>query len=169
MQGVDIIKRRTKEVLTLFTIITIMIFTVFFRGILENRTLPGPNSRELSRIIFINVVDYIGVEKIVIDEQQDIENVLELLKTAERDKDKESISDFPDKAKFTTILFGFESGGNSVRSMYEENNDLYIDQPYNYVYKLEVDNRELLEKIINSGSKKEDISVNLKEILRGDF
>lgn len=52
--------------------------------------------------------------------------------------------------------------------MYEENNDLYIDQPYNYVYKLEVNNRELLEKIINGGSK-EDISLNLKEILKGDF
>lgn len=145
-----------------------MIFIILFSDILKTRNLPGPNSGELSRIIFINVVDYIGVEKIVIDEQQDIENVLELLKTAERVRDKQSLSDFPDKTKFTTILFDFESGGTSVRSMYEENNDLYIDQPYDYVYKVETDNRKLLEKIINRGSK-EDISVNLKEILNGSF
>lgn len=145
-----------------------MIFIILFSDILKIRNLPGPNSGELSRIIFINVVDYIGVEKIVIDEQQDIENVLELLKTAERVRDKQSLSDFPDKTKFTTILFDFESGGTSVRSMYEENNDLYIDQPYDYVYKVETDNRKLLEKIINRGSK-EDISVNLKEILNGSF
>lgn len=52
--------------------------------------------------------------------------------------------------------------------MYEEHNDLYIDQPYDYIYKLEGDNKELLEEIINSRSK-EDILVNLKEILKGDF
>ncbi len=109
-----------------------------------------------------------GVEKIEIYEQEDIEDIIGLLKTAKRAKGKQSISDFPNKTNFITILFGFESGGNSVRSMFEENNELYIDQPYDNVYKLESDNKELLYKIMNSVDK-ERISSNLKQILNGDL
>ncbi len=152
----------------MFTIIIITVSLFILLGVRKIKTLPVPEFDKLDSIIFINVVDYIGVEKIVIDESQDIENVLELLKTAARMKGKHSISDFPDKDKFTTILFSFESGGNSWRSMYEEKDDLYIDQPYDYIYKLEDDKKELLYKIINGGSKK-SISLNLKEILKGDF
>ena len=132
------------------------------------KNLPVPEFQKLDRIIFINVVDYIGVEKIIIEEQQDIVNVLELLKTAKRVRSKRSISDFPDENKFTTILFDFQSGGSSWRSMYEEDNELYIDQPYDYIYKLEDDKKDLLYKIINSEIA-EDISLNLREILSGEF
>lgn len=152
----------------MFTIIIITVSLFILLGVRKIKTLPVPEFDKLDSIIFINVVDYIGVEKIVIDESQDIENVLELLNTAGRMKGKHSTSDFPDKDKFTTILFSFESGGNSWRSMYVENDDLYIDQPYDYIYKLEDDKKELLYKIINGGSKK-SISLNLKEILKGDF
>lgn len=166
--GADIIKCRRKETLTLFTIIIITASVFILLGGGKTKNLPVPEFDKLDSIIFVNIVNHIGVEMIVIDESQEIESILELLKTAGRMKGKHSISNFPDKDKFTTILFSFESGGNSLRSMYEENDDLYIEQPYDYIYKLEDDNRQLLEDIINNRSK-ESISLNLKEILKGDF
>lgn len=109
-----------------------------------------------------------GVEKVVIDNEKDIESILDTLKTAKKAKGKQSISDFPDKTSFTTILFSFKSGGKSVRSMYDEDDELYIDQPYDNVYKLANNEKELLYKIINSGLK-EDITLNLKQILNNGF
>ncbi len=144
-----------------------MVSILMFLRIRENKNLSVAESEKLSSIIFINVVDFRGVEKIVVEEQKNIENILQILKTAEMVKGKQSISDFPDRSKFTTILFRFKAGGNSWRSMYEENDVLYIDQPYDYIYKLDNDNRNLLEKIINSRNK-ENISLNLKEILKSD-
>lgn len=158
-------KYRNKFMFIIFSIIVLISIMLVFR---INKNFKGPNAEELKSITFINIVDDIGIEKIVFDQQQDIEKLLEIFKTAEKVKGMESISDFPNKHNFTTILFNFKTGGSSIRSMYDENDNLYIDQPYDYIYKFRVDNEQILYQLIYSG-KIESIYLNLGEIQKNNF
>ncbi|WP_206781888.1 DUF5301 domain-containing protein [Clostridium tetani] len=133
----------------------------------NNSYLVVPNPEKLSSITFINVVNEKGVERVIVYEQSDIYELLEVFKNSKK-TNKESISDFPNKAKFTTILFNFTSGGNSLRSIYEENEVFYIDQPYNGVFKLGSNDLDVLDEIIERGDK-ESISMQLDEILKDNF
>lgn len=164
-EGVDIIYRKTKKIIVLFIFFIAAIF--IFMVSRNNSYLVVPNPEKLSSITFINVVNEKGVERVIVYEQSDIYELLEVFKNSKK-TNKESISDFPNKAKFTTILFNFTPGGNSLRSIYEENEVFYIDQPYNGVFKLGSNDLDVLDEIIERGDK-ESISMQLDEILKDNF
>lgn len=58
------------------------------------------------------------IKETTIYQEIDIKNMLDILSNSKRTS-KQSISQFPGKTKFTTVLFKFNSGGTSWRSIYE--------------------------------------------------
>ncbi|WMM23328.1 DUF5301 domain-containing protein [Tissierella sp. MB52-C2] len=156
--------RLIKEI-TIFSIIAMTLILIISRN---NRYLKSPNPEELSSIILIDVIGEEGTQKITINQQVDINNFLDIFKNAKM-TNKQSISQIPRKTKFTTVLYKFKSSGNkSFRSIYEENGDLYIDQPFVGVFKIDSNDLSILEQIIRRGNKKE-ISVLVNDILKSDF
>ncbi|AVP56191.1 hypothetical protein C3B72_12550 [Clostridium tetani] len=151
------------NVLFIFFIAVIFIFMVSR----NNSHLAVPNPEDLSSITFINVVNEKGIERVIVYEQSDIYELLEVFKNSKK-TNKESISDLPNKTKFTAIFFNFTSGGNSLRSIYEENEVFYIHQPYSGVFKLGSNDLDVLDEIIEKGEK-ESISMQLEDILKDNL
>ena len=150
------------------TILSVITMTLILIISSNNRYLKGPNPEELSSIILIDVIGKEGVQKIIINQQVDINNFLDIFKNAKR-TNKQRISQFPRKTKFTTVLYKFKSSGHkSFRSIYKENGDLYIEQPFVGIFKIDSKDLDILEQIIKRGNKKE-ISVLVNDILKSDF
>ncbi|MBU5254671.1 DUF5301 domain-containing protein [Tissierella praeacuta] len=161
--GGDTINRVIKEIIILGIIAVILILRVS----IDDRHLEGPNSEDLSNIILVDVIGEKGVEKITIHQQVDINKFLEIFSNAQRTS-KQSISQFPNKTKFITVLYKFKWGGNSFRSMYEENGDFYIEQPFSGVFKIDSNDLYMLDQIIRNGDK-EEISVLVNNMLKNNF
>ena len=157
---------RKMKTIILSTIVVVSIVLIFMLS-KNNRSLSVPNTEELSSITLVDVVNEKGSEKTTISKKTDISRLLEILKNSER-TNKESISDFPSKTQFTTVLFKFKSGGNSFRSIYEDNNSFYIDQPYEGIFKIESKDIYMLDEIKKNGSK-ENIVIPISDIIKGNF
>lgn len=157
---------RKIKIITLSTIVVVSIVLIFILS-KNNSALSVPNTEELSSIILVDVINEKGYEKTTIYIKSDISKLLEILKNSER-TNKKSISDFPSKTKFTTVLFKFKSGDNSFRSIYEDNNRFYIDQPYDGIFKIESKDIYLLDEIKKSGSK-ENIVMPINDIIKGNL
>lgn len=141
------------------------IFAIGLTFILKGRHLEVPKVEQISSAEFINVVNGQGVEKVTISQQSDINNLLNILRNSEK-TNKDSISDFPDKRKFTIIRFNLLEGSN-WRSIYEENSDVYVDQPYVGIFKLNFRDFNLLNEIMERGDR-ESISIQVDEILKSN-
>lgn len=155
-----------RKIKWLFTITIGIIAAIGLISMLSESRLAVPKADQLSSVIFINVVNEQGVEKITISEQSDIGNLLEILKNSER-TDKDSVSDLPDKAKFSMVAFEMLEG-YSLRSIYEENGDIYVDQPYYGVFKLRSNDLNILNEIMKRGNK-QSISIHVDEIFKYNF
>lgn len=155
---------RVIKILTILGIITIVLL---FNMARNNKFLKGPDPEELSSIILIDVVDGEGIQKVTIDRQLDIHNFLNIFNNAKK-TGEQSISEFPRKTKFTVVLYRFKSSGDSMRSIYEENDDFYVDQPFTEIFKIDSNDLDMLDKIIKNGDK-EEISVSVNNILKADF
>lgn len=114
-----------------------------------------------------DVIEEEAIEKITIDQEADIEEILEIFSNS-KNTDKESISKFPEKTKFTAVLFRFKSAGTSLRSIYEEDGEVYIDQPFYGIFTLNSNDLDALDQVIKRGNK-EDISLPVEDILKDDF
>lgn len=93
--------------------------------------------------------------------------MLNILKNSNK-TNKDSVSNFPDKTRFTLIGFNFVKGGTSWRSIYGENDDIYVDQPYVGIFKLNSNDLNLLNEIMKSRNK-ESISIRVDDILKNNF
>lgn len=156
---------KTKTMIPLTIVVIAIVLIVMLSK--NNSSLSVPISEELSSIILLDVVNEKTSEKITIYEKKDISKLLEIFTNSEK-TNKESISEFPSKAKFTTVIFKFKLGGNSFRSIYEDNNNFYIDQPYDGVFKIESKDIYPLDEIKKSGSK-ENMVIPINDILKSDF
>ncbi|NOW90356.1 hypothetical protein BCD91_002379 [Clostridium beijerinckii] len=144
-----------------------IVFAVGLIFMLRESQLELPKSEQLSSVVFINIIHCQGVEKITISKQSDIDNMLNILKNSNK-TNKDSVSNFPDKTKFTLIGFNFVKGGTSWRSIYEDNDDNYVDQPYVGIFRLNSNDLNLLNEIMESGNK-ESISIRVDDILKNNF
>ncbi len=161
---VDTMKRVTKEI-TILGIIVIILILMISR---KDRHLKGPNPEDLSSIILVDVIDEMGVQKVTIHQRVNINNFLDIFSNTKR-IDEQSISQFPSKTKFTIVLYKFKSSGNnSWRSMYEENGDFYIDQPFVGIFNINSDDLYMLDQIIKEGDK-EEILIPVNNILKSNF
>lgn len=156
--------RKMKWLVVVTICIVVAVGLIFM---LRESQLEVPKSKQLSSVEFINISHCQGVEKITISKQSDIDNLLNILKNSNKTS-KDSVSNFPDKTKFTLIGLNFINGGTSWRSFYEENDDIYVDQPYVGIFKLNSNDLNLLNEIMKSGSK-ESISIRVDDILKNNF
>ncbi|WP_353097651.1 hypothetical protein, partial [Tissierella praeacuta] len=62
----------------------------------------------------------------------------------------------------------FTLTNNSWRSMYEENGDFYIDQPFVGIFNINSDDLYMLDQIIKKGDK-EEILIPVNNILKSNF
>jgi len=161
--GVDTMNKVIKEI-AILGIIGIILILMLSRNYSH---LKVPNPEELSSIILVDVIGNKGVQKITIYQEIDINNMLDILSNSQRTS-KQSISQFPGKTKFTTVLFKYKSGGTSWRSIYEEEGNCYIDQPFTGIFKLDSNDSYMLDKIIKRGNR-EEISVRVENILKSNF
>ncbi|WMJ81640.1 DUF5301 domain-containing protein [Clostridium sp. MB40-C1] len=156
--------RKTKWLVVITICIVVSVGVTFM---LRESQLQVPKSEQLSSVVFINIIHSQGIEKITISEQSDIDNLLNILKNSNK-TNKDSVSNFPNKTKFTIIRFNFLEGGSSWRSIYEENDNIYVDQPYVGVFRLNSNDLNLLNEIMGSGNK-ESISIGVDDILKNNF
>lgn len=155
---------RIAREMSILGIIAIVLVLIVSRN---NKSLKGPRPEDLSSIIPVDVIGEEGVQKFTIDKQVDIDNFLDIFNNAKR-MGEQSISQFPSKTKFSVVLYKFKSSGNSWRSIYEENGDLYIDQPLVGIYKISSNDLHILHEIIEDGDK-EEISVLVNNIFKNNF
>lgn len=147
-----------KNIFMLGIIILILIF-VLIRG---DNNLKVPNSKELNSIILVDVIEDEGIKKTIIYKESDINNMLSILDNSQKIRGQ-STSQLPEKTEFTIVLFEFHSDDISWRCIYKEKDNLYIDQPFAGIFKIEEDNLSELNDIIKKGSE-EIISVRVEDI-----
>ncbi len=164
-KGVDIIYRKTKKIIVLFIFLIAVIF-IFMLG-RSYRYLKVPNPEELSSIILIDVIGNKCVQKTIIYQELDINNMLDILVNS-RKTSKQSTSQFPGKTKFSAVFFKFKSGGTSWKSIYEEEGNSYIHEPFVGIFKLDSNDSHMLDKIIKRGNR-EDISIPVENIFKINF
>lgn len=153
-------RKINRRIVMIILAIAIILIVIEFRG---SRYPGAPEANEIESIQFVEVIDDIAVKKSKIESRTEIEDFLNIVGQAKRDRDKESVSDFPNKTKFTTILMYFKSGGSNWRSIYEEDGNLYIDQPYDGIFKIEEDSLDLIHRIMESEDK-EDIEIPIENL-----
>lgn len=81
------------------------------------------------------------------EKMKDIINILNILNERERTSKEESIQDSPvNTSNKVKIDFNFKETGASTLFVYERNNKYYIEQPYNGIYKISMDEYNSIEK-----------------------
>ena len=150
------------KVIKEIAILSIIGITLIFMLSSNDSNFKVPNSEEISSIILVDVIGNKGIKKTIIYQKSDISNMLDILSNSQRTS-KKSISQLPNKTKFTIVLFKFESGDTSWRSIYEEEGNLHIDQPFDGIFKLDSNNLYTLDEIIKKGSN-EEISIRVENI-----
>ncbi|MDR7855414.1 DUF5301 domain-containing protein [Tissierella sp.] len=155
---------RVTKNMTILGIIAIVLVLIVS---INNKSLKGPNPEDLSSIILVDVIGEEGIQKVTLDKQVDIHSFLNIFNNAKK-TGVQSNSQFPSKTKFTIVLYKFKSSGNSWRSIYEENGELYIDQPFAGIYKIDSKDLHILEQVIKNGDK-EEISILVNNILNNDL
>ncbi len=126
-----------------------------------------PNVKDLSSIIFIDVKDNMSSNKLTISKTTDINKLLRIFKDSQR-TNQESISEFPNKEEFTVVLFKFKTEGESFRSIYKENNNIYIDQPFHGIFRIMSQDIDILNRIRKYGNE-ENFNIPAKDILKYNF
>lgn len=169
MKGVNKLMKINKKIC--FIIIPLFIlFALNIKNKYDEKNVKIPGVDNISNITLINVVNDKGVEKITIYKKKDINRFLHLLKNSKR-TNKESISSFPNKDKFTVVAFKMLNGGYVKHAIYEENNHIYYEEAFYGIFELNSNNKnliDLLDMFIENYNKK-DISIDIKNIEQNNF
>lgn len=127
-----------------------------------------PESENIIKITLIDINNGKGVKKITIDKKSDVNKFLDILKKSKKTNEY-SVSDLPNKDRYTIVMFKLSEGGKIINSIYEENNSVYFEQAYYGIFKLDYENTEELKRTIDDKGKKQDILVNIDDIFKDDF
>ena len=85
--------------------------------------------------------------KKVINDNEKMKDIINILNERERTSKEESIQDSPvNTSNKVKIDFNFKETGASTLFVYERNNKYYIEQPYNGIYKISMDEYNSIEK-----------------------
>lgn len=157
-----------KSIKWFLLVTTIIIFSLVINHKLNYNKVKVPKSDDFNNITFINVINGRGVEKRTIYKKLDINKLLDILENSKK-INKDSVSNLPDKDKFTIITFEMVEGGYVINSIYEENNHFYLEQPYYGIFELDSENIYSLINRVREKDNKQNISVNIEDILKGNF
>ena len=160
--------KKKKKIFLLISAIIIISLSLIFKYKTNNEKVKIPKPDDISSITFIRVINDRGVEKREVYKKSHINKFLNIIKDSEKTK-KISTSNFPDKEEFIIVTFKIKDGF-IISSIYEENNSIYFEQALNDIFKLNYnDNLYLLFDNISQENNKEDISVNIEDLLDSDF
>lgn len=160
--------KKKKKIFLLISAIIIISLSLIFKYKTNNEKVKIPKPDDISSITFIRVINDRGVEKREVYKKSHINKFLNIIKDSEKTK-KISTSNFPDKEEFIIVTFKIKDGF-IISSIYEENNSIYFEQAFNDIFKLNYnDNLYLLLDNISQENNKEDISVNIEDLLDSDF
>lgn len=160
--------KKKKKIFLLISAIIIISLSLIFKYKTNNEKVKTPKPDKISSITFIRVINDRGVEKREVYKKSHINKFLNIIKDSEKTK-KISTSNFPDKEEFIIVTFKIKDGF-IISSIYEENNSIYFEQAFNDIFKLNYnDNLYLLLDNISQENNKEDISVNIEDLLDSDF
>lgn len=161
--------KKKKKIFLLISAIIIISLSLIFKYKTNHEKVKTPKPYKISSITFIRVINDRGVEKREVYKKSHINKFLNIIKDSEKTK-KISTSNFPDKEEFIIVTFKLKDGGFIISSIYEENNSIYFEQAFNDIFKLNYnDNLYLLLDNISQENNKEDISVNIEDLLYSDF
>ena len=139
-------KKETKIAIIIFLIL--LFFITFILIVLNKRNyeLNLPKQEKLKSI----TIETQANQKEIIDAQE-IQDIIYILNNSGKGRStkQESINDFPvNTENIITVKFNFEEEGTSTIFVYIRNNNYYIEQPYNGIYKISGDEYNSIEKYI---------------------
>lgn len=161
--------KKEKKIFLLIAAIIIISLSLILKYKTDNEKVRTPKLDVISSITFIKVINDRGVEKRQVYKKSHINKFLNIIKDSQK-TNKESSSNFPDKKEFIIVAFKIKGGGSIISSIYEENNHIYFEQAFYDIFKLNFnENIDLLLEKISGKNNKEDISVNIEDLLDSDF
>ncbi len=139
-------KKETKITIIIFLI---LLFFITFISIVSNKKNYELNLPEQGKLKSINIETQTNQKEIADDKE--IQDIIYILTNSGKGRNtkQESINDFPvNTENIITIKFNFEEMGTSIIFVYIRNNNYYIEQPYNGIYKISGDEYNSIEKYI---------------------
>ena len=110
-----------------------------------NRRTYNLNLPQLEKLESISLEQ--DTNKKVINDKEKMKDIINILNERERTSKEESIQDSPvNTSNKVKIDFNFKETGASTLFVYERNNKYYIEQPYNGIYRISMDEYNSIEK-----------------------
>lgn len=127
-------------IIILLMLMILGIFYYFMNSRTYNLKLP-----QLEKLESISLEQ--DTNKKVINDNEKMKDIINILNERERTSKEESIQDSPvNTSNKVKIDFNFKEIGASTLFVYERNNKYYIEQPYNGIYKISMDEYNSIEK-----------------------
>ena len=127
-------------IIILLMLMILGIFYYFMNSRTYNLKLP-----QLEKLESISLEQ--DTNKKVINDNEKMKDIINILNERERTSKEESIQDSPvNTSNNVKIDFNFKETGASTLFVYERNNKYYIEQPYNGIYKISMDEYNSIEK-----------------------
>ncbi len=127
-------------IIILLMLMILGIFYYFINSRTYNLKLP-----QLEKLESISLEQ--DTNKKVINDNEKMKDIINILNERERTSKEESIQDSPvNTSNKVKIDFNFKETGASTLFVYERNNKYYIEQPYNGIYKISMDEYNSIEK-----------------------
>ena len=129
-------------IIILLMLMILGIFYYFMNSRTYNLKLP-----QLEKLESISLEQ--DTNKKVINDNEKMKDIINILNETKRTSKEESIQDSPvNTTNKIKIDFNFKETGASTLFVYERNNKYYIEQPYNGIYRISMDEYNSIEKYI---------------------
>ena len=138
-----------KETKITIIILLIFLFTITFILIILNKRTYELNLPKQEKLKSITIETQANQKEII--DTQEIRDIIYILNNSGKGRNtrQESINDFPvNTEKIIAVKFNFEEEGTSIIFVYIRNDNYYIEQPYNGIYKISGDEYNSIEKYI---------------------
>ena len=130
-------------IIILLMLMILGIFYYFMNSRTYNLNLP-----QLEKLESISLEQ--DTNKKVINDNEKMKDIINILNETKRTSKEESIQDSPvNTTNKIKIDFYFKETGASTLFVYERNNKYYIEQPYNGIYIISINEYNSIEKYIN--------------------
>ena len=130
-------------IILIIILLMLMILGIFYYFM--NRRTYNLNLPQLEKLESISLEQ--DTNKKVINDNEKMKDIINILNERERTSKEESIQDSPvNTSNKVKIDFNFKETGASTLFVYERNNKYYIEQPYNGIYKISMDEYNSIEK-----------------------
>lgn len=132
-------------IILIIILLMLMILGIFYYFM--NRRTYNLNLPQLEKLESISLEQ--DTNKKVINDNEKMKDIINILNETKRTSKEESIQDSPvNTTNKIKIDFNFKETGASTLFVYERNNKYYIEQPYNGIYRISMDEYNSIEKYI---------------------